>query len=353
MRLAAASEQRRDRREDQRRDRGVRARARARARGRTTAYPTRQAIVVYRPVTGGQAGELRVGHALRDEDRGEHDAGHEVGAQRRALVGASGAKPRTPSAPPLMWRFPWCRRWAASCRRAPRRRRTRSSGRPSSCRRACALARARPQPAGEPARADPDRGAGRHVARIVHAGVHARVAQLPRRAGQSTGASAGSSPQAPVAKAKAVALWPDGNDVERGSRISVACVSPDGRRRRTISFAGPFASDRRDRDREQPPPAAASRPRGPPTGREQRRRTRATDGSSWRPCVIARATLSSPGDLDAGRVTHQPAIEVEERRPGSRRRARIGDPAPRHAAQRQTYTAHPPPSSSPATTSLG
>jgi hypothetical protein len=44
-----------------------------------------------------------------------------------------------------------------------------------------------------------------------------------------------------VAKANAAALWPDGNDVERGIRMS-GSSELDGRRRRTSSLAGPLAS---------------------------------------------------------------------------------------------------------------
>ena len=45
----------------------------------------------------GQTGELRVGHALRDEDRGEHEPGDHVGAQPRPLVRAGSPNGRDPT----------------------------------------------------------------------------------------------------------------------------------------------------------------------------------------------------------------------------------------------------------------
>ena len=46
--------------------------------GPIRAYPTRQAIVVYSPVTGGKPGELGVGHPLGHQDGRQHQPGHQV-----------------------------------------------------------------------------------------------------------------------------------------------------------------------------------------------------------------------------------------------------------------------------------
>ncbi len=81
--------------------------------------------------------------------------------------------------------------------------------------------------------------------------------------GTSTGASTGSSALAPAANATAAAVWPDGNDVDRGVRMSVGRQCEDGRRRRTSSFAGPFAAAAAIAIAMRPRPAAL-RPRRPP-----------------------------------------------------------------------------------------
>ena len=45
-----------------------------------------------------------------------------------------------------------------------------------------------------------------------------------------------------MANAKADAVWPEGNDVERGMRTSAGREREKGRRRRASSLAGPFAT---------------------------------------------------------------------------------------------------------------
>ena len=89
-RVVARDEQRRDGREDQRRDRRV---------GPEHEHPRRAEDRVAdeagdrRVQAGdrGQPGQLGVGHALRHEDRGQHDTGDEVGPQPPALVSPRGA----------------------------------------------------------------------------------------------------------------------------------------------------------------------------------------------------------------------------------------------------------------------
>ena len=59
-----------------------------------SAYPTRQAIVVYKPVTAGKPGQLCVGHALGHEDRCQDDAGDEVVMEPAPLISARRAQSR-------------------------------------------------------------------------------------------------------------------------------------------------------------------------------------------------------------------------------------------------------------------
>ena len=81
----SGDQQRRDRGEDQRRDRGVGPEHQD-PRGPEERVADQAGD---RRVEAGdrrQAGELRVGHPLRHEDRGEHEPGDQVGASRRARV---------------------------------------------------------------------------------------------------------------------------------------------------------------------------------------------------------------------------------------------------------------------------
>ena len=64
--------------------------------GPNSAYATRHAIVVYRPVDRRQPGQLGIGHALRDQDRREHDAGDEIRPQPRPVVRAGDPYARNP-----------------------------------------------------------------------------------------------------------------------------------------------------------------------------------------------------------------------------------------------------------------
>ena len=82
--------------------------------------------------------------------------------------------------------------------------------------------------------------------------------------GPSTGASSGSSPAAAVANAKAAALWPEGNDGERGIRISAGRTEGAGRRRRVSSLTGPLVVIAAIISASTPRPAAA-RPLRPPS----------------------------------------------------------------------------------------
>ena len=90
------TDQRRDGREDQGRDRRV---------GPEHEHPRRAEHRVadqagdgrVEPGDRGKPGQLGVGHALGHEDGGQDDAGHEVGAQPRPLVGAQGANAGHPT----------------------------------------------------------------------------------------------------------------------------------------------------------------------------------------------------------------------------------------------------------------
>ena len=93
--LVVATGERQDRRRDHRPQRGVRPedqdRRRPDERERDEAHDGR-----VQAGDGGQPGELGVGHALRDEQRDEHDAGDEVARQPRPLVGAHRRDARHP-----------------------------------------------------------------------------------------------------------------------------------------------------------------------------------------------------------------------------------------------------------------
>ena len=93
--IPAGDEQRRDRGEDQRRDRRVGS-EHQNARGPEQRVADEAGD---RRVEAGdrrQPGELGVRHALRDQDRREHDSGYEVRAQPRPVVAARGAYARDP-----------------------------------------------------------------------------------------------------------------------------------------------------------------------------------------------------------------------------------------------------------------
>ena len=110
---------------------------------------------------------------------------------------------------------------------------------------------------------DADERPGHDVRRVVHAGVHARVGDDGRERLQRHRLARRIRP-IDVANAKALAAWPDGNDVDRGIRTCRASgtCSGLGRLRPPIGLSTALTSMDVAATEARPAPAAR-RPDGP------------------------------------------------------------------------------------------